>query len=757
MSKVAACLIAGDSWEEKDIKRLLGSLQGVANGIFVSYNGSKSKLKWQKWTDIPLHQSKLAWEDDFAKARNHSFSLVPRDEYDWYLWLDTDDEFVAEKPVQEVLDSLDPYTQGVYLRYDYSIDPITNQVVVQQWRERILSTKVDWKWVYPVHEVARGPLGTVLGQREHLFVKHHRDTSESNGTRERNRRIIARALRETPDDPRMLFYFANEIMAEADNAPDGPIKDQYADSAITSFKKFLATQTEATDDAYLALTRIGELHLMKGKPGEAIDAFVEAIKFYPHWPDGYIGAARACMDTADWKRCEEFASLALKVEAPSTFAAATPLTARYTPHLVRGIAREEQGRVDEAKEDYLRAKEIWDPPNGVLRERITALEGRVAVQSKDRDDRKRLRGTRPDRSIAFVTAPLPEPWHPELEKQSGAGGAETCIMRLAPRFAADGWRAVVFGTPGQEQRGIDEHGVEWWNSHEFLPNEEFSVLIVSRAPEFFEANLAARKKIYWAHDVNVGERFIPFKDRPDKVVGLTNWHARHLHKLYGVSLDRLAVIPNGIESSLYDWSQRNDEGSNLRFIWSSSPDRGLGVLIGLWPEIRKRYPTATLDVFYGWNIIDKVIAMGGPRADGLASFKEEIFGNVALLGGEESGIRMRGRVPQAELAKWQLSAHIWPYPTDFMETFCITAIEMQAAGVIPITSKLAALTETVFNMESFVEGWPRNLSYQRQWLDKLDEVVERPREQTEELQLVARQRALEYDWDRVYANWCDML
>jgi hypothetical protein len=41
-----------------------------------------------------------------------------------------------------------------------------------------------------------------------------------------------------------------------------------------------------------------------------------------------------------------------------------------------------------------------------------------------------------------------------------------------------------------------------------------------------------------------------------------------------------------------------------------------------------------------------------------------------------------------------LSSSIWFYPTDFEEIDCITAREMQAAGVLPITTGFAALAET---------------------------------------------------------------
>ena len=69
-NKVAACIIAGDQWNEKEVKNLLTSLEGHISGIFVNYNGKKKTLPWQKWTTIPIVYKKHEWEDDFALARN---------------------------------------------------------------------------------------------------------------------------------------------------------------------------------------------------------------------------------------------------------------------------------------------------------------------------------------------------------------------------------------------------------------------------------------------------------------------------------------------------------------------------------------------------------------------------------------------------------------------------------------------------------------------------------------------------------------
>ena len=59
------------------------------------------------------------------------------------------------------------------------------------------------------------------------------------------------------------------------------------------------------------------------------------------------------------------------------------------------------------------------------------------------------------------------------------------------------------------------------------------------------------------------------------------------------------------------------------------------------------------------------------------------------------GVALHGNVSQEALHKAMLEAEYWPYLTQYEETYCITALEMQYAKVLPITTQVAALKETV--------------------------------------------------------------
>lgn len=758
-NKVAACIITGDQYNIEEVKKLLKSLEPHVHGVFINYNGTKKKLDWQKYTTLPIVYKKFKWEDDFALARNQALSIIPKDEYDWWLWIDTDDILVGEPgAMQEMIESIDEYTEGIFLRYAYAVEPDTGIVVVEQWRERVLSTKTGWNWVHPIHEVCRSLSGVQFAKRDHVYIEHQRKDGDERGARERNRRIIARAIRQHPEEPRFHFYFAGEAMAEADSLPPGKEKLELIEVAILEYKNFREMLNDINDDMYLATSRIAELCRMKGDYAAALEADLECVAIYPDWPDGYVGAAKSCLEIQDWARMKSFADMATRCSKPQTAASIEPMSSSFTPLFLRAIANEELGNIDQALDDYKEAKKYWRPPNGDLEKKIEFLEDLQKNKPNEPrwEERKKLRGTRKEKSICFFTQPIPDNWHPELLKQNGAGGAETCIMKLAPMFQADGWRTVVFGTPGP-YRGVYE-GVEYWNADEFLPSEEFTVFVSSRSYVPFEHELRAKAKFLWMHDVNIGPQQPEIFQRTDAVFGLTNWHSEHLQKLYNLDKNKMRVVPNGIDLERFSVDKWDNIDSN-RIIYSSSPDRGLETILSLWPIVRSRYPKMELHIYYGWEIIDRIIDVHKKRSSGfhhLEDFKNRMLTQIYALGGEEGGIYQHGRVDQDTLAKEMMKSMIWAYPTSFMETFCITAVEMQAAGVAPVTSKLAALKEVVWDGYKKLDGWPNNADYQRRWLQLLAETVDN-REFRIEARDKARKHAENFTWDKSYETWNNII
>lgn len=259
------------------------------------------------------------------------------------------------------------------------------------------------------------------------------------------------------------------------------------------------------------------------------------------------------------------------------------------------------------------------------------------------------------------------------------------------------------------------------------------------------------------HDVNLSEHFGQYADLPDKIVALTNWHKEHTKKLYNLEDSRFAVVPNGINLERFTKDRSNDPSNDPKFIWLSSPDRGLETLLAMWPMIRELYPKATLDIFYGWVMIDKILdnyRSAGRSHGPLELLKNRVETQLEKLG-KKSGINWAGRVSPDDLAKALYKSNFWLYPTAFMETFCISAIQAQAAGVIPVASDLAALKETVADKSLLIEGWPMNVDYQLRFMKTLDSVINN-KERILEVRENSREFATTFSWDNAYSKWNDL-
>jgi len=298
--------------------------------------------------------------------------------------------------------------------------------------------------------------------------------------------------------------------------------------------------------------------------------------------------------------------------------------------------------------------------------------------------------------IVFWTGPAWEPWSPRSIDEGGIGGSETAAAHLARELAGKGHQVIVAGhcdrTPGSPLAEGCHDGVRYVH-YDRIGRINCDVLVVSRqAPALLAQEFKARLKYLWVHDIHVGEPSPLLHEalfRADHILCLSNWHREFFLQTYPVlHPDVVRITRNGIDTSRYA-ALPVKVGNQV--IFSSSPDRGLIHLLSLWPEIRKNVPDAVLNIFYGFDNWEKIAESRGDEAGlkQIFEFKQII---ASLF---NQGVRWHGRVSQKDLAEAQLASKVWAYPTAFTETSCISALECQAAGCVPVATHLAALPETV--------------------------------------------------------------
>lgn len=279
-----------------------------------------------------------------------------------------------------------------------------------------------------------------------------------------------------------------------------------------------------------------------------------------------------------------------------------------------------------------------------------------------------------------------EEWAPADIERKGLGGSETAAVKLAAALASYDCRVTVYGEVAEGAVGQ----VVYRNHGSFDPMDKRNLVIVSRIPQIYNRQINADKSVLWMHDVDCGPHLTEEHMKYiDKVMCLSRWHHDHLKQTYPwMTDDHLYITRNGIEPSYF--TEGDVERNPHRVIYTSSPDRGLDLLLGWWPEVRRRVPDAEL--CYAYASVYDAVASKDPR---IGAFRDM----VRRLGGQP-GVENLGSLTQPGVAKEMRKSGVWVAPSystpaeaRFYETFCIGAVEAAAAGCRRVMSYWGALPE----------------------------------------------------------------
>jgi glycosyltransferase involved in cell wall biosynthesis len=343
------------------------------------------------------------------------------------------------------------------------------------------------------------------------------------------------------------------------------------------------------------------------------------------------------------------------------------------------------------------------------------------------------------RGIAFDgSTPLKQP----------LGGSESSIVYAARELARCGNDVLVYSNcsmPGNYE------GVEYRHYHQFFSDytaTPWDVFISFRSFDPFLLGRIAPKTIFWCGDASDQPALEHFEHRSlqeniDLVFCVSDWHRRTFIETFRLPPGKVIATRNGFCPDLIpEPAQR--ERTNCAY--SSTPFRGLDVLLQIFPRMRARVPSLSLDVFssmkiYGWT----------GEAD------EQEFGALYSAASQQ-GVRWHGSVPQPVLLDHLSRTGLFLYPNTFEETSCMAAIEAQASGCVVVTSARAALTETVEHGKTglCLKGEPASPGYQREFIAAVTGLLENPFRMAE-LSHAARARAFRsYTWASIVREWTEL-
>jgi glycosyltransferase involved in cell wall biosynthesis len=356
--------------------------------------------------------------------------------------------------------------------------------------------------------------------------------------------------------------------------------------------------------------------------------------------------------------------------------------------------------------------------------------------------------------FTFYSGETFEPWDFHNPLEVGIGGSETAQVEMAIRLAQRGYDVVSYSPkPTHEDelfRGV------LWKSNERVNYIREGVWVISRAAtvtDHFPKSHPKQKLWLVCQDIDYHRATKKQLEAFDRVFPLCTAQLKHFKNICPYLKDRLTVSSNGIRTD-YINSIKEIERNPFRLMFASSPDRGLLPLLKIFKKAKERIPQLELHVFYGFNNINKIIG-----SDTVPLGMEQVTKRDILQWMKQPGVTDHGRIGQGDLYIEWLKSGVWCHPSAvFPETSCITSMDAQACGAIPITAPLWALVDNV-KYGYLLDVLPLTDPVARlDYVDALvDLLVKRDSQEVEAIRAKMREYALtRFDWERVVDQYLEL-
>ena len=216
-----------------------------------------------------------------------------------------------------------------------------------------------------------------------------------------------------------------------------------------------------------------------------------------------------------------------------------------------------------------------------------------------------------------------------------------------------------------------------------FPEEMAKVQFICSRPENYE--LEDKPRILYLQDTaqdpaSAVLRDKTYRSRFNRIVACSFKQAYEYNLFLGIPLSELMVIKNSVPMLRPTFPKELGDG-RIRFLYTSTPHRGLDILTAVAEHLAKQRQDWVLDVYssfniYGWHEQNKLYQ---PLYD-------KLIANPC--------VRYHGSQPNDVVRQACLDAHVHVYPCVYPEMSCMAIQEAMMAGCLEITSSIGALPET---------------------------------------------------------------
>lgn len=592
MAKIAACLIVKGDSEFDSLVKAVNSVQPYVQDVFIT-TGDKEDSKVKTYCERnKLFYSHRDWTDDFSAQRNFNFAQAEaHDEYDFILWIDSDDLLVGGQNLQKIAtDAKTNHVDIVFFSYWYGCEfdgepseTTFKEVQIEHMRERLIRPGTN-VWKSRLHETPVPVQGYEpryskypYDPKERPIAVMHTSTDTTLGDKMmRNKKILELQLDEERNageaDPRTLLYLM-KIYSEIGTK-------ELCEKSIWMGDEYLK-KSGWDQERGVCYEQMGIAYGKMGDDANAARVLHLAISEHPYQVLFYIRLAQAYFNLKKYGQCEHWMKLGSMIEIKSGGNDQTNMKAMKTAYselllnLNWNVKKDVKKSLDAAtmlyKEnpteanhenllfiadaydlnqacehtdrlcEYLNAigqKERIETLLDVLPEAITTQPFAIKIRQQYSTPRKWGRN-----EIAYFAnfgGPFLEKWDAKsLEK--GIGGSETAVIELAKEWTKLGYKVTIFGDP--EHKGVDEFGINWLPYYFFNRLDFFNIFIQWRNCEI-AGKIKCRKFYVDLHDIVSNAKLSDEHSRNiDKVFFKSNCHRALLTKL---PQSKVMVVGNGV-------------------------------------------------------------------------------------------------------------------------------------------------------------------------------------------------------------------
>ena len=297
-------------------------------------------------------------------------------------------------------------------------------------------------------------------------------------------------------------------------------------------------------------------------------------------------------------------------------------------------------------------------------------------------------------------------WNKQTWLAKGIGGSEYCVLKLAENLAKLGHNVTVSGDVVEGTYS----GVNYIHHNNLIRYrgplgigdvtkkvyDHYHVVIASNYINYFkhldEAGITFDRSFFWIHNEyfyawykgsllpDNGKQYLADK-RLTKIVGVSKFHEPILDNYFKNTFNSIQLNLHSIDNAIdvNDWVDVPTKHYKIdgQIIWSSSPDRGLDLILDNWVEWKKQRPDLTLRICCPPYSKDW--------------FKHDVS--------ELKGVTWLGSLSPHKLRLEIARSEYWIYASEYTETYCISAVEMMMGKVKILTNGTGNIKHLINNNE----------------------------------------------------------